>query len=367
MINKDLAELNFGRDLDEICCLDPRGYGVCRILQDATRKLYGGSAAMHCAKELSSRLQEGDSVFFLTGFVLIPYGKAETDGITGTVAVIHALSTAFGIKPTVFCPSEAVSGIAAIAKVFDMEPLITDDPSKSAAGRLCIVEFPKDCWEAAERATSLITAALPKACISIEAPGANTKGAYHNSTGKSVTSYEAKLDILFAALQLKGVYTVSIGDLGNEIGLGVLESAIRDYVPGAAPGSCSCGCGGSIVAETKADSILTATVSDWGAYALCGALAWLKDDISLMPSENRIADALTAASTHGLIDMTGREIPAVDGCDLDLNKMIAGLMWKLVSGSQAQAEQSSKQFDAVSRLGYFSRKDVQCNDKDYRH
>ena len=47
---RELAELNVGEDLDQLMNLDPRGYGVCRILYQGSRKYMGEPIAMKCAK-----------------------------------------------------------------------------------------------------------------------------------------------------------------------------------------------------------------------------------------------------------------------------------------------------------------------------
>ena len=41
MDQQHLAEYSVGQNLDDLMNLDPRGYGVCRILYDASRKLAG--------------------------------------------------------------------------------------------------------------------------------------------------------------------------------------------------------------------------------------------------------------------------------------------------------------------------------------
>ena len=44
MTKEELTLLNIGDDLDTLMNLDPRGYGVCRILYDRARRFHGRAA-----------------------------------------------------------------------------------------------------------------------------------------------------------------------------------------------------------------------------------------------------------------------------------------------------------------------------------
>ena len=95
---------------------------------------------------------------------------------------------------------------------------------------------------------------LSAAVISIEAPGANDVGVYHNAGGLDVSALEAKSLALWEKLRALGVPSVAIGDLGNEIGMGKIADHIRSFVPFTAHGECSCGCKGGILAASTADT-----------------------------------------------------------------------------------------------------------------
>lgn len=48
-MNRDeLEKRNVGENLDTLMNLDPRGYGVCRILYAGSRKATGEPLTMHC-------------------------------------------------------------------------------------------------------------------------------------------------------------------------------------------------------------------------------------------------------------------------------------------------------------------------------
>ena len=76
----------------------------------------------------------------------------------------------------------------------------------------------------------------------------------------------APLDDLFLLAQqtTQGrVLTTGIGDGGNEVGMGKVIQAVHQHIKN----------GVSIGCTTPADFLITASVSNWGGYALAAALA----------------------------------------------------------------------------------------------
>ena len=100
MDQKALTDLNIGENLDNLANLDPRGYGVCRILYKASREYTGMPTTMNAAKKLCATLKKDDIVYIMTGFVLLDHHHAETDGIVSSMLLARALSPRFhGIHP----------------------------------------------------------------------------------------------------------------------------------------------------------------------------------------------------------------------------------------------------------------------------
>ena len=358
MTQAELTEYNLGKNLDSLVNLDLRGYGVCRILYDEACKKSGGPLTTQAARKLLSVLKDGDTVFIITGFVLPPYRKAETDGPVGAAALARSLIITRNVKPVFVLPGEAVPAMRKLCAVMGFHLYDSLDTLRSMPLSAGIVEFTKSASGAAEAAEALCRDAkksgcFPKCCIAVEAPGANKKGVYHNAAGLDVSDLEAKSDVLFSLLRKKGVPAFAIGDLGNECGMGLLMSHLERRVPYAGPGRCSCGCGGGIAAASSADVLVTATVSNWGAYALCAALAHLaKNHEALYPADLE-ERALTAAGEYGLIDMYGWQIPSVDGMNLVKNKALITLMNECVLSADALKETCKTWFDKTIELGYF--------------
>ena len=216
-----------------------------------------------------------------------------------------------------------------------------------------MVSFTKDASHAAAAADALLAQGMPAAVVSIEAPGANDAGVYHNAGGMDVSVLEAKTDALWAKLRELGVPSVAIGDLGNEIGMGKIADHIRSFVPFTAHGECSCGCKGGILAQSTADSIITATCSDWGCYGLMAALAYLLRNIDILHTEEMEAEVMRAASRSGLIDMTGSLLPGIDGFNLKMNVSILSLMRQCTDYALRYSHRSDRWFGPVLEKHFF--------------
>lgn len=353
MTQQELTLRNLGQSLDDLANLDPRGYGVCKILYQACRQFTGGPACMNAALKLTQTVKEGDIVYIMTGFVLSPYKKAEMDGIVSAALLCRALVLAFGAKPVIVCPRanhEAVRQLAPCVGLHLREDMAELREIPVSMGVIC---FTDDEALAPRQADEIIRRDHPAAVISIECPGANEKGVYHNAAGLDVTALEAKQDVLFEKLQALGVLNIAIGDLGNEIGMGAIGETLRRYIPYAGANDCRCGCGGGIAARTKADNLITATVSDWGCYAMIAALAYLKENPDIMHTPELERKTMETASRSGMIDMYGWLIPAIDGFGPEINLPIVALMRELVISALKLKTTCAPWFERVQALHYF--------------
>jgi hypothetical protein len=132
--------------------------------------------------------------------------------------------------------------------------------------------------------------------ISIERCGRSTDGAPRNMRGLDISSYTAPLDELFIAGPWE---TIAVGDGGNEIGMGSIpRSLIAQHVDH----------GETIACVTPAQHLIVAGVSNWGAYALLGALAALRG-VWRAGLLSCLDEALDKAILQATVDYG----PAVDG------------------------------------------------------
>ena len=132
--------------------------------------------------------------------------------------------------------------------------------------------------------------------ISIERCGRSADGAPRNMRGLDISSYTAPLDELFTA----GPWTtIAVGDGGNEIGMGSIpRELIALHVDH----------GDTIACVTPAQHLIVAGVSNWGAYALLGALAGLRKDWRA-----RLLACLDELLDRAVLEATVQNGPAVDG------------------------------------------------------
>ena len=353
MTQKELTDYNIGQNLDWIANLDPRGYGVCRILYDAARRYTGEPLSLHAAKVLCEHVGTGDLVYILTGFVLLDNQAAETDGIVGSMLLCRALARAFGAKPVIVCPEENLPAVQALSRVVGLHLYESIAEARENPVSMAVIPFTKDKAQAARETEALLQTGLPAAVVAIECPGENAVGEYHNSKGRRTTPLEAKTDVLFERLKQAGVPDIAIGDLGNELGMGTLSEQLARYIPRAAEGTCVCGCGGGLAARVGATHLITATVSDWGCYALMAALAYLQEDMEIFHDADLEAEALTAAARSGMVDMYGWTIPAIDGFDLQTNRSVVTMMRECIRYAPKLRETCREWFDETLALGYF--------------
>lgn len=354
MTQQELTEYNIGQNLDNLANLDPRGYGVCRILYDAARAYTGEPLSMHAAKKLCTTLHENDLVYLMTGFVLLDNQAAETDGIVSTMLLARALVLAFGVKPVVICQHENMEAVKNLSRVVGLHLYDSIADLQANPISMCALPFTKNKAEAAAQADALLQAGMPAAVIVNEFPGENRAGEFHNAVGKCTTPLEAKADILFEKLQKAGVLNIAIGDLGNEMGMGAIAAHLDKYIPYAAKGSCNCACGGGIAVRSAADNIITATVSDWGCYGMIAAIAYLCGDMDIMHDAELEKEVLVTAAKSGMVDMYGWTIPAIDGFDLQTNMTLVTMMRECIRYVPKLKTKCKTWFDKTLELQFFS-------------
>ena len=323
MTRDELEKRNVGENLDAIMCLDPRGYGVCRILYAGSRAYTGEPTAMHAAEALCKAIHPGDPVYILVGFVLLPHKVPEMDGSVSAILLARSLVLAFGAKPIIVCPQDSVEAFKKCGNVVGLHVYEDLDTAMELPLSLGVVAFTKDKAKAPAQAKALADKILPAAVISVEACGGNAKGVYHNAVGKDVTALEAKSDVLWNELRARGVPNVAIGDLGNEIGMGTIGEHI------------------------------TATCSDWGCYALMAALAYLKKDMDILHREEMESEVMRVLSRNGMIDMTGSLLPGVDGFDTRMNVGIVSMMRQCTAYAVRYSHNSDHWFGPVLAKKFF--------------
>ena len=155
-MNRDeLEKRNVGENLDALMNLDPRGYGVCRILYAGSRKATGEPLTMHAAQTLVDAVKPGDPVYILTGFVLLPHKVPEMDGMVSSMLLARALVLAFGAKPIIVCPQDSVEAFKKCGNVVGLHVYEDLDTAMELPLSLGVVAFTKDKAKAPAQAKAL--------------------------------------------------------------------------------------------------------------------------------------------------------------------------------------------------------------------
>ena len=334
-----LLEQQLGENLDALVTLDIRGYGVPRTLYTEARKQAGKPLLLSAARAICNALELEEPAIIATGFVFPPWGVGEIDGVVGACVIARALEVGCGAKPVLVTEPELVPAIQAMVRVAGLQPVVSDE-AFAAPRTALVVGFTKDEREAAPAAEGLLDNLRPRALITIERPGRNADGRYHMGNGLDVTDMAAKVDTLFEAAAERGLLTVGIGDLGNELGLGSLQDVVKARIPH----------GRKIAASVPADHVITAAVSDWAGYALAAVVAYCTGKPNAAIPADTLRQMLWRAVDTGLVDGSGYAIPAVDGVGVDYNARLAAMLIDLITMPLATKERFAPMFDLALEL-----------------
>jgi D-glutamate cyclase len=197
-------------------------------------------------------------VGIVTGFFIrnaIP-PSPETDGLGGMAHLAAGFSN-MGIPVTVITDAPCSKAVWAITtELPDDVALEITSVSETSVKAL------RDRLATAERPITHL--------ISIERVSPGSDGKPHREYGADMSDDTAPLHLLFDAPDWKRPWvTIGIGDGGNEIGMSVLpEEIVRDDIPN----------GHLISANTPADYLIVAGVSNWGGLGLLSAMAMVAPD-----------------------------------------------------------------------------------------
>jgi len=326
-----------GQEIDRLVSLEIRLGGfvrdlVPRLSQAATERI-NRSPVLAGAEGLIQRLKPGDIVVISIGAVGPPLcPKGETDGPTGAAALARALDIGFGVTPLyvgeewMFDPMIAASQAAGITVRAD-EREAMDRP-----GSAMIRAFPKDAQAARAAAAELIDHFHPAAMISLEKLSANKKGILMSALGHDIGKPHCRADILFAMARERGIFTIGIGDNGNEIGFGLIHDVVERIHPLGA--KCPASEDSGIASATATDVLIVANVSNWGGYGLCAMLSALTKRPELLHDEEverrMLEDCVRAGAFDGIY--VRQELYA-DGLPMGVQLAIITLLHALVDNA----------------------------------
>lgn len=246
-----------------------------------------------------SLAESGQHVGIVTGF-FIPTARPpafETDGPPGAVWLAAALSL-IGFDVRLFT-------VAGLERAFQagLAGLPAEVVGRIGVHRIDVSHVPTD--SAALRELTHL--------VFIECVGPAADGRCYSMRGVDVTETPTPGWWLFGQLPPgQRPKTIGIGDGGNEIGMGKIESAIvRRNIP----------LGEKIHCRIRTDELIVAGVSNWGAYALAAGVGWFRgspipESLFDADAERQRLERMVAAGP--LVDgVTGQQEATVDGLSWD--------------------------------------------------
>ncbi len=232
-------------------------------------------------------LRQANRIILVTGFPITGMNIGETDGPIGTVSLASALQKA---GKQVWIATDALSDgmTAACCDVLNlrgqMPPVFVATIDLQAGKAGC---------------DALLDLAKPDLIITLERPGKGRDGHFHNMRGQIIDHMAADTDSLLEA----GIPVISIGDGGNELGMGNYLDIIERFVNH----------GDLIAAEKTCTVPLAAGISNfwgWGLSALLSAV-YKKDLMTTAFEEEALLEACVKAG--GVDGVLKEAILSVDG------------------------------------------------------
>jgi len=234
----------------------------------------------YCRRAARLIHQNLERVLIVTGFYVTRIAAPETDGPPGALALGRAVTALGGqvVYVSDRYTTPLLEYFGAGAEVIDF-PICSETESRTAA-RLLLEHY------------------RPSLLIAVERCGVTARGQYLNSRGEEISTYTARLDLLFDP----AIPSLGIGDGGNEIGMGKLARVIPT-IPGLPAEPCI----------TATSELVVASTSNWGAYGVTAALSALARRC-LLPDPAAEEDLLRSLHDQGCYDGTcGAPTCGVDG------------------------------------------------------
>ncbi|MFO7833126.1 MAG: DUF4392 domain-containing protein [Halohasta sp.] len=286
--------------IDHQISLDPGGRN-CRPLYTAARETGGGPLVDRAADRLIAAIEPGATVLVSTGFPITPVDTPETDGPLGAAVLGRAVAR-LGAVPVFVVDSSTQPIMTAVAAALGLEPSRIVTPTA---------------------AETLLARDTPRVLVAVETPGRTADGSYRNMAGEDITHLVDGVDDLFIEAADRDIPTVGVGDGGNEIGMGTVNSAVETHIDH----------GETVAAVTAVDDLVVSGVSNWGAYGIVAALS-LSVGENLLHTPDQERAMLAACVEAGALDgVTGQSTLSVDGLPSPIHEHLVGLLNRLCEHS----------------------------------
>ncbi len=308
-------------------------------------------------ESVACNLRSAGRVTLLTGFPCLMQNPipTETDGPSGTVAVARALLRLHdfreqAIRPAIVMATDDCNGdvLSSCARIALPKAQGGENRSEKQCSWKVEIFPPLSKWTDAQQKRLERLADWSQHIFALERASASLDGNCYTMS-KSIMGPEliAPFDQLFQAdfrRQHPDYTTSAVGDGGNELGMGLVADEVKKHITN----------GETIASATPADLLLCASVSNWGGYAIAGALEILAVTAhgckvpTLVPSDEEEAAVLQGAIDAGARDgISGRDDLSVDGMKLEAHLKILQEIRNVVSSYR-------EHIDSKSALPYFA-------------
>ncbi len=173
-----------------------------------------------------------------------------------------------------------------------------------------------------------------------------------NMRGISVSKYAAPIHLLFDKRNHRNsIFTIGIGDGGNEIGMGAIPwQIIADNILS--------GLGGKIACSIPSDATIVAGVSNWAGYALiAGLYLYLDraDELAELLSESTESELMAIYfRTKSAVDgKLGIPAMSVDGIDWQVHLHLMKLIKHLIKSTQLRKSKIRHSFWSIEAAPFF--------------
>jgi hypothetical protein len=321
-----------GEAVDKLITIEAKNrgmpHGILQPIYEAARKAAGGRpVTMVAAEGLKKALGKRDTVFVLTGAGYEPtMPKGESDGPPGAAALARALYRGLGAVPVYVCEACHADPIVASSEAGGLMV----KPFAQARDRhlgAAITTAPADQGQVEAWVRQIYAEMKPKAVVSTERLGPGKNGIVHSATAQPLQGPDAQyfgcIDISAVVTEAnkRGIFSVGVGDHGNELGFGTIWDAVAKTMPK----------GETLATVIKTDVVIPAMMSNWGCYGVEACLAWLlkRPDLMHTPAlEERIVRA--CLDNGGLEAMYCTTDFLVDGLDGETSMAAVQILGNIV-------------------------------------
>ena len=330
-----MAHPGIWESLDRVITIELRSAelnpGTLAALYEAAREKVGGPVTQVAAMRLDGALGSGAPVILTTGAGGPPWlFQGETDGPLGLAGLARALSLGYGSWPIVVTEARSLAPVTATLVACGVS-VLDEALARVRPTTATLAPFTTDPAAAQREAEAFLDRWAPAAVIAIEKTSPNRAGVIHSVTGKAWTPAVdfARVEALIAEARRRGILTIGVGDMGNEMGFGLIEDTVRKTV--ARADVCQCPCGQGMASAVITDVLIPASVSNWGCYGVEAALAIVKRRPDLLHDAHTERAMLSACAAAGAVDgLTSRQILAVDGTSGEVQVAVITLLAELI-------------------------------------